>query len=815
MPRLALTARLPSWWGEAVHAAIVAGVLMLLTAGAARAAVPCPDEPGLDALACRVAALDATSGHVGTRLDAARDECTAGHTIAAVRELRGMRRPLAALGDAADVLLTDALRRATIDRLRRHPCPELVEVLAPRWSERVTDGELFVLLRLAPDADPATLSVRLDDGPPVAFAQGAVSATQASVRLSCAGGRHVLRAAIGSRSGAHDDVESVPIACDDGGVLGAEIESLVMADFVPERLRIVPMRPLRGGATMALVATRRLRTSGGRLRASAAFQAAAGVPARATPGPVAIYTADPRDPSNPFPSDRLVRPDGTVIIPDGFSARGLPPLGRLDGVRAFLQRLDAGSEEHHGFSPNTFGVLGFEAPIRLDDVTPERLFLLEVAPGTTLPSLLDALERERGIDRRRVVVASVFPVEDLPRELATIRDQVRTRVAPPVDYTDPDPSDGRAFGVFHPGDSAFAAFFGGNPPSPVGAMVRGSFPSPDYRENGRFPQRFLDGSAAAPAAEIEFLLALPRGEPPFPTVIIQHGFGGDDTIVAQFARDFTAAGLALIGIPAPEHGPRGNFLDFFDFDDFNAFGNNFRQSTVDLLALTHLLESGLDVDGDGHPELRGDGLGGGLGYLGQSLGGVIGGVFAAVEPTIAVAVLNVPGGKLSQLAGAASPLASPFLARFAAEAGIAVRVCRGDPTALACGLDGYCAAGVTCQSNPDFDALLDAAALDFQTQLDPGDGATYARLMRLSPLGQRPKPVLVQEGIGDGVVANPLTEALARAIALPANRADAAAGGVAGLWRFPPPAGHGILGLPEVRGQAVRFLATGGATLSP
>jgi hypothetical protein len=75
--------------------------------------------------------------------------------------------------------------------------------------------------------------------------------------------------------------------------------------------------------------------------------------------------------------------------------------------------------------------------------------------------------------------------------------------------------------------------------------------------------------------------------------------------------------------------------------------------------------------------------------------------------------------------------------------------------------------------------------------------------------------VLVQEGIGDGIVANPLTEALARAIALPANRADEAAGGVAGLWRFPPPAGHGILGLPAVRAQAVRFLATAGTNLAP
>jgi hypothetical protein len=144
-----------------------------------------------------------------------------------------------------------------------------------------------------------------------------------------------------------------------------------------------------------------------------------------------------------------------------------------------------------------------------------------------------------------------------------------------------------------------------------------------------------------------------------------------------------------------------------------------------------------------------------------------------------------------------------------------VRVCGGDPTGAACSADADCAPGTRCADNPDFTALLDAAALDFQTQLDPGDGATYAHLLRLDPRGAGPKPVLVQEGIGDMVVANPLTEALARAIALPANRADDAAGGVAGLWRFPPPAGHGILALPNVRAQAVRFLATDGRDLSP
>src|SRR5262249_57342400 len=135
---------------------------------------------------------------------------------------------------------------------------------------------------------------------------------------------------------------------------------------------------------------------------------------------------------------------------------------------------------------------------------------------------------------------------------------------------------------------------------------------------------------APPGARIEFPPAPPRGPPPFPTVVIQHGFGGDDTIVAQFAADFTAAGLALIGIPAPEHGPRGNFLDFFDFDDFNAFGNNFRQSSVDLFTLTRLLTSGLDIDGDGVPDLRQDRLG----YLGQPLRGLIARQFPALQTAI-------------------------------------------------------------------------------------------------------------------------------------------------------------------------------------
>src|SRR5262249_21122883 len=147
----------------------IALALVLLGAAAARAANPCPDEPGLDGLACRVAALAERGGAdvaaVQNRLAHATADCAAGHPASARRELRDMQRPLGRVGNDADVALTDALRRATLARLERHPCPELVEVLSPRWQERVDGDSLFVLVRLAPDPHPATRTLPPSPGP--------------------------------------------------------------------------------------------------------------------------------------------------------------------------------------------------------------------------------------------------------------------------------------------------------------------------------------------------------------------------------------------------------------------------------------------------------------------------------------------------------------------------------------------------------------------------------------------------------------------------------------------------------------------------
>ncbi len=843
-------------WG--IRAALGWLVVLASAVGPALAQTPCIDEPGFLGLRCRVEEIQTTLSALDARLakpldrlrlDLARAEtrCRGGRRNGGYAAARGakvierMRRDLAgAVGAGAidaraaqdiDRLLdlVAALERATLARLVRHPCPQLFEVLRPLGGARYTNEDVLFLVRWTPGTGSSSPIFRLDGpGGIVAVTPTDVSATHAWGSFRCAApGPHVfgVRAEVAGLV----DAQKVTVHCGAAAELaiGASVEALVTYDHASSVVRLTPVRPLRSGATYAVVATDDVRTPAGRrLRASRPFRDATGLVAgrrRQTLGPV--FATDAQDPRNPFPSQRLIEADGSIAIPDGFTARALPADARLDGVRAFLRGLDGLTGEHDGFGPHVTPLVSFDRPVDLDTATPDHLFIVEIhAPDGVSPEIaavLRALERDRGIRRRRVSVASVFRVADFAGVMMRIRDQIATRAAaapPAADFTDPDPVDNRVFGIHRVGDGPFAALFGGTPPASVGTVARGRFRSPEYRERDaagrlRIPEHFLDGSVTPPQVPIEFLLATPLGPPPaggFPTVIAQHGFGGDHRFVLEHAAELSAAGLAVIGISAPEHGPRGAFLDFFVFDDFNAFGENWRQASVDLFQLAQLVRHGVDLDGDGASDVRGTALG----YFGASMGGVTGSVFAAIEPLVTAAVLNVPGGRLAQFAGSISSLAVPFLERFAVVAGIASRTCGGAPAAMACTGDTDCTGGATCVFSDDFVALLDAALPNFQAQLDSGDGSAYAHLFRLDPPGGRPKAVLVQEGIGDTIVANPLTEALARAIGLAANTPDRAPGGVAGLWRFPPPAGHAIRTLPEVRSQAVTFLASEGTVLA-
>ena len=68
--------------------------------------------------------------------------------------------------------------------------------------------------------------------------------------------------------------------------------------------------------------------------------------------------------------------------------------------------------------------------------------------------------------------------------------------------------------------------------------------------------------------------------------------------------------------------------------------DGFRQTVADLMQLVRQIEIGIDVDGDLTPDLDRSRIY----YAAQSLGGVYGTAFVAVEPSVRAAVLNVTGG---------------------------------------------------------------------------------------------------------------------------------------------------------------------------
>lgn len=170
----------------------------------------------------------------------------------------------------------------------------------------------------------------------------------------------------------------------------------------------------------------------------------------------------------------------------------------------------------------------------------------------------------------------------------------------------------------------------------------------------------------------------------WPIVIFQHGITRNRTDMLAVAGTLASQGYATIAIDTPLHGlpasdpfnientPFGALADErtfgIDFID-NATGapgpdgvadpsgahfinlaslltsrDNLRQAVADLLQLAH-----------GVPGFNYDGVAGGdfdanhIAFVGQSLGGIIGTVFTAVDQTVDVAVLNVAGGGIAGL----------------------------------------------------------------------------------------------------------------------------------------------------------------------
>lgn len=269
----------------------------------------------------------------------------------------------------------------------------------------------------------------------------------------------------------------------------------------------------------------------------------------------------------------------------------------------------------------------------------------------------------------------------------------------------------------------------------VGRVVVGTVGLRDARgDNGRFRANTFTAPQDAPPVDVRFVVTVPAGSKPtggWRTVIGAHGLnsrntpqvGNDEAFCVELAEVFAAQGLACLGIDAPNHGPRGNFLDFFDPKNLGALRDRFRQMHFDLLQLAQTAPS-IDVDGDGSGDLSPR-----LTYFGQSMGGIMGAGVVPFMDRVEAAVLNVPGGGLSNILtgkGVVDNVALLVVAN----------------TELTYG-------------SVEADAVLPVFRAIAQLFVDEGDGVVLAQG------APRSQAVLVQEALGDQTVPNDTTEDLA------------------------------------------------------
>jgi hypothetical protein len=434
----------------------------------------------------------------------------------------------------------------------------------------------------------------------------------------------------------------------------------------------------------------------------------------------------------------------------------------------------------------------------------------------TLHALIDNGTLHRiapGLDKKDIAAASLFTTESATATLESIREQIKLASAPAVNFNIGTNGEKTVFpvntvtgltwnvqaltvGPLIPTslNSALAALqvF----PGSVSTLAFGKFTGQHWQNGNVFIPQVPTGQSVPPQGteDIFFNLFIPSGTRPtngWPVAIFGHGFT-DSKQGAPFAVASTLAhnGIASIAINVVGHGFGPNstltvkqgttlttFLEGgrgFDQDGNGQIASSegsstfvlspqgtigsrdaLQQTTADLMQLVRAIQGGIDVDGDGLPDLDANRIY----YAGQSFGGIYGAIFLGIEPDVKAGVPNVPGGPIIDIVRL-SPSFQLLLTQ-----SLAVRT----PSLLNAGPPLFFNDNSPLRNLPPVVNNV-PGAIAIQTVEDTsrwlgqaGDPVAWAPFIHKSPLpGDAIKPVIIQFARGDETVPNPTATALIR-----------------------------------------------------
>jgi dienelactone hydrolase len=284
-----------------------------------------------------------------------------------------------------------------------------------------------------------------------------------------------------------------------------------------------------------------------------------------------------------------------------------------------------------------------------------------------------------------------------------------------------------------------------------------------------------------PLPVLAFVPSTPPPATGYPTIVFAHGIGRSTEDLFAIAGSFAAAGMVSVAVDAVDHGIRAVQISTDASAGCDGTVGPGRQCTTQFgptcapqcyqpllsanLAVTrdHLRQTVLDhfaltkaLAACGEPDACGSLLvdPARIGFVGQSLGSLIGAVSVAVSSDISAAVLNVGGADWLQVLSETQTLAirCPLV-----DALIASGVIAGEPWNLGQNPAATCV---------DDDWKADPGYLQFASAarwiLDPVDAVNYARALTLAGA----PPLLVSEVVNDPVVPNSATATLTAALAL-------------------------------------------------